>query len=243
VLVLAPPVLAAPGAQVLRVGEVDEGGEAGVDGEHDVTAVAPVAAVRAAARHVLLAPEADAAPAAVARRDADPHLVDELHVARMVAEGGAPLHAGRGLVAVPVGSPTREAGHGEPQTVCRIAQVAVGSDEDDVGPRDAFGRREVHGVVAAEVVVMREHAGSRRERGRHADPIDLRPEAFEFGNCELQLGVRQPPLAAGLLEPGRDGPAVVAPDPLRLARASDLGRCVESAICRRGVTSEASKVL
>src|SRR5439155_23455375 len=62
VLVLAPPVLAAPGAQVLGVGEVHERREAGVDGEHDVAAVAAVAAGRAAARHVLLAPEADAAP-------------------------------------------------------------------------------------------------------------------------------------------------------------------------------------
>src|SRR5207245_3373892 len=64
------------------------------DGARAVTPVAPVAAVRPAARSVLPAPEADSAPAAVARRDADPHLVHELHVARMVAEGGARLHAG-----------------------------------------------------------------------------------------------------------------------------------------------------
>ena len=81
VLVLATPVLAALGAQRLRVGEVEERREAGVDAQHDVAAVAAVAAARPAARHVLLAPEAGAAVAAVAGLDADAHLVDELHEA------------------------------------------------------------------------------------------------------------------------------------------------------------------
>ena len=68
-----------------------------------------------------------------------------------------------------VGSPTREPGHGEPQPASGVAQVAVGSDEYDVGPRDTLGRREMHGVVAAEIMVVSEDAGSRREGGRHAD--------------------------------------------------------------------------
>ena len=85
----------------------------------------------------------------------------------------------------PVGSPTRETGHGEPQPASGVAQVAVGSDEDDVGPGDDLGRREMDGVVPAEVVVVREHPGSRREDGRHGDPIKCaqRPSNSVIASC------------------------------------------------------------
>ena len=82
VLVLAAPVLAAPGAQRLGIGQVEQGGEAGVDLQHHVAAVAPVAAARASARQVLLPPEARTAVAAVAGFDPDGDFVDELHAAR-----------------------------------------------------------------------------------------------------------------------------------------------------------------
>src|SRR5205807_1840471 len=90
-----------------------------------------------------------------------------------------------------------------------------------------LGRREMHGVIAAELVVMREHAGSRREDGRHADPIEVRPEAFEFSDRELQPGVRQPPITPRPLERrprfrvhqhGGDDPAAVPPRALATQR-------------------------
>ena len=57
--------------------EVDEGVEVRAGDEVDRAAVAAVAAVRAAARDELLAAEAHAAAAAVARRDVDVDFVDE----------------------------------------------------------------------------------------------------------------------------------------------------------------------
>ena len=79
VLLFAAPVLAAPRAQRLGVGEVEQGREPGVDGQDDGAAVAAVAAAGAAARHVLLAPEARAAVAPVAGLDPNHDLVHELH--------------------------------------------------------------------------------------------------------------------------------------------------------------------
>src|SRR5262249_26792322 len=90
VLVLATAVLASARAQRLGVGQVEERCDARVDAQHDVAAVAPVAAVRPPARYIFLAPEAHAAIAAVARLDAHAHLVDELHGCGDGSPGGSP---------------------------------------------------------------------------------------------------------------------------------------------------------
>ena len=93
VLILAAPVLPALRAQQLGIGQVEERAQPLIDEEDDVAPVAPVATARSAAGHVLLAPEARAAPAALPALNADAHLVDELHVAGgMVAEGALGLH-------------------------------------------------------------------------------------------------------------------------------------------------------
>ena len=93
-LLLAAAVLAAPCTQRLGVGEVEQGREPRVDGQDDGAAVAAVPPARAAARHVLLPPEAHAAVAPVARLDPDQHLVDEFHRwwGGMLADGPPALH-------------------------------------------------------------------------------------------------------------------------------------------------------
>ena len=59
--------------------EVEQRRQAGVDDEHDVAAVAAVAAVRSAVRLILLAQEADTAAPAVAGVDMHFRFVDEFH--------------------------------------------------------------------------------------------------------------------------------------------------------------------
>ena len=79
VAVLAHAVAAALGLEVLRVAVVDQGVEAVHRLDDDVAAAAAVAAVRAAELDELLAPERDAAVAAVAGADVDLGFVEELH--------------------------------------------------------------------------------------------------------------------------------------------------------------------
>jgi hypothetical protein len=77
--VLAHAVVAAFGAEMLLVAEVDEGVEV-LGRLHDHVAAAPAgAAVGAAELDELLAPEADRAGAAVAAAQVDLGLVEELH--------------------------------------------------------------------------------------------------------------------------------------------------------------------
>ena len=75
----AGAALAARGAEMLGVAEVDQGIEAGHRLEHDVAALAAVAAVGPAELDELLAPEADRAGAAGARPHVDLGLVEEMH--------------------------------------------------------------------------------------------------------------------------------------------------------------------
>ena len=75
----AHAVLAALGAELALVAEVDQGVEVLVGLDPDAAAVAAVAAVRAAERDELLAPEADAAVAAAAGEHGDDCFVDEFH--------------------------------------------------------------------------------------------------------------------------------------------------------------------
>ena len=77
VAVGALAVRAALGVVVALVVVVEERGQGGIGLEPDAAAVAAVAAVGTAARHVLLAAEADAAGAPVAALDEDLDLVDE----------------------------------------------------------------------------------------------------------------------------------------------------------------------
>ena len=72
VAVLAHAVAAGPRLEVLRVAVVDQGVEAVDRLDHDVAAAAAVAAARAAVLDELLAPERDAAVAAVAGADDRP---------------------------------------------------------------------------------------------------------------------------------------------------------------------------
>src|SRR6185369_15667348 len=75
----AGAALAARGAEMLGVAEVDERIEAGHRLEHDVAALAPVPSVGAAELDELLAPEADRPRAAGAGTDENLGLVEEMH--------------------------------------------------------------------------------------------------------------------------------------------------------------------
>ena len=77
--VLAHAVGAAGRPEMLAVAVVDQGIELGVDPRDDMAAAAAIAAVRPAARDVLLPPETDAAVAAVAGAHVDLGLIEEAH--------------------------------------------------------------------------------------------------------------------------------------------------------------------
>ena len=77
--VLAHAVHAGLGLEMLLVAEVDQRVEAVGAFDHDVAAAAAVAPVRAAELDELLAPERDAAGAALAGADIDASLIKELH--------------------------------------------------------------------------------------------------------------------------------------------------------------------
>ena len=77
--VAARAALAARGAEVLGVAEVDQRVEAGHRFEHDVAALAAFAAVGAAIFDELLPPEADGTGAARAGLDEDLGLVEKMH--------------------------------------------------------------------------------------------------------------------------------------------------------------------
>ena len=74
--------------EVLLVAIVDQRVEAVDDFDDDIAAAAAIAAVGAAELDELLAPEADAAGAAVARADIDLGLVEEFHDGLYVGQGG-----------------------------------------------------------------------------------------------------------------------------------------------------------
>ena len=89
----ARAALAARGAEMLGVAEVDQRIEAGHRFEDDVAALAAVAAVGAAEFDELLAPEADRARAARAGADEDLGLVEKVHRAADLGDavrGGEP---------------------------------------------------------------------------------------------------------------------------------------------------------
>ena len=76
---LAHAVGAAACPEVLAVAVVDQGVELGSDPRDHMPAAPAVAAIRPATRDVLLAPEADAAVAAVAGAHVDLGLIEEAH--------------------------------------------------------------------------------------------------------------------------------------------------------------------
>ena len=76
---LAHSVTAAPGLEVLGVAKVDQRVEAGHRLEHDVAALAAVAAVGPAILDVLLAPERHRPWAAGARLHENLGLIEEMH--------------------------------------------------------------------------------------------------------------------------------------------------------------------
>ena len=82
----AGAALAARGAEMLGVAEVDQRIEAGHRFEDDVAALAAVAAVGPAEFDELLPPEADRARAAGARADEDLGLVEEMHRGRELGD-------------------------------------------------------------------------------------------------------------------------------------------------------------
>src|SRR5262249_42875673 len=90
VLVGAAAVLAPTRRVLPAIAKVEQGGETLVGLEKDGGAAPAVAAVRSAARHVLLAAEAHAAAAAVTGLDEDVDLVDE-HRRGGAGGGGAPI--------------------------------------------------------------------------------------------------------------------------------------------------------
>ncbi len=78
-LLFCEPGLAGFGRELLLEPEVDQRAQLGIGDQHDVAAAPAVAAGRAAFGHVLLTPPRHDAVAAVAGRDRDARLVDELH--------------------------------------------------------------------------------------------------------------------------------------------------------------------
>ena len=94
----ARAALAARGAEMLGVAEVDQRIEAGHRLEDDVAALAAVAAVGPAELDELLAPEADRARAAGAGADEDLGLVEEMHEA-----AGYAMRAGSESLAAALG--------------------------------------------------------------------------------------------------------------------------------------------
>jgi hypothetical protein len=84
----AAAVLAGLRAEDARVAVVDERVEVRVGDRPDAAAAAAVAAVRAAARHELLAPERSAAVAALAGHHLDSRLVEEFHRRKEKAPSG-----------------------------------------------------------------------------------------------------------------------------------------------------------
>ena len=86
VAIASRAVLAALGPPVLAVGERRQAVDARLGDHDDAAAVAAVAAVRPAARHVLLAAEAHAAVAAFAGFDFDGDAIDE-HGGRLGVRG------------------------------------------------------------------------------------------------------------------------------------------------------------
>src|SRR5205085_9109067 len=87
VAVLAHAVDARPRLEVLGIAVVDQGVEAVDRLDHDVAAAAAIAAAWAAVLDELLAPERDAAVAAVAGADIDLGLVEEFHGLYIGADG------------------------------------------------------------------------------------------------------------------------------------------------------------
>lgn len=88
-----------------------------------------------------------------------------------------------------------EARDGEPEPTGGRAQVGVGSDEHYIGRGHCLGGGEMHGIVAAEVLLVSEGTGTDRESGVNANALDVPPEALEAGDRQPERGVTQPPLA------------------------------------------------
>ena len=103
--VLAHAVAAGLGLEMLLVAVVDQRVEAVDAFDDDIAAAAAVAAVRAAEFDEFLAPERDAAGAAVAGADIDFGLVEEFHGRGDMSYGGAPVNSRAGCEA--------DAGHSE----------------------------------------------------------------------------------------------------------------------------------
>lgn len=83
---------------------------------------------------------------------------------------------------------------GEPEPTGGRAKVDVGCDEHYIRRSHRLGRGEMHGIVAAEIVLVSEGTGTDREPGVNANALDMRPEALEAGDGQPQRGVTQPPL-------------------------------------------------
>src|SRR5690606_11867028 len=120
VLVGALAVLAPLRDEVRPPGEVDERGKALVHLEDHVAALAPVAPVGTAGRHVLLPPEAGAAVAAVSRLDEDTGLVDQDPV----------LTSGRPCAKRPGAWPRVAASSFESPALSRLREDRLGVDAD-----------------------------------------------------------------------------------------------------------------
>lgn len=82
---------------------------------------------------------------------------------------------------------------GKPEPTGGRAQVGVGSDEHYIGCGHCLGRSEMHGIVAAEVLLVSEGTGTDRESGVNADALDVPPEALEASDGQPERGVTQPP--------------------------------------------------
>src|SRR5260364_126913 len=98
VAVLARPVSASLGLEMLLVAVVDQGVEA-IDGfDHDIAATAAIAAVRPAELDELLAPERNATVAAVAGAHIDLGFIEKFHDVLYVGEAGPYGNRGMGLI-------------------------------------------------------------------------------------------------------------------------------------------------
>ncbi len=197
-------VCAAFGGEFLLEAEIEKGIEVGVRRDVDRTAGAAIAAIGAAARHELLAPEAHGAPAAMPGGDVDIDFVDE-HYFRGTASPGtpytsfagptAPLHSGGRAF-----GPLRRGDRGDARGL--VGWLLDGVDADD---------------AAARAVIFELHA-----------PVDLRKQRVVLAEADVQA---RPETAAAL--PHEDRPAghdvAVEPldaQPLRVAVAAIARRAL-----------------
>ena len=217
VLALAPAVRAVGGPPVGMVAERQQGGDVAVGHQPHVAALAAVAAVGPAPGDVGLAPEGDAARAAVAASDVEPAFVDELGAGRHRPWSAYPARR-RGPGAIGGRCPDLAARRPpEPSVPSGLRRPPLGCHSRSVqsGPWPPSGRRRGHppwrGTRDGPTLGSRRPLAGAAARPRR-QPCERRPGAFAAAGGAR--GARGAPA-----RPGRHpGPGRGRPPPRRGGR-------------------------